>query len=112
MEVKNVFYNKDIGIEDLGKGVSRKILAYDKNLMTVEVFFEEGAVGEMHSHPHEQITYVLEGKFEFTIGGEKYLVEAGDTLYKQSNIEHGAICLEKGRLLDIFTPAREDFLKK
>lgn len=70
---KECFYNKDIGIEDLGKGVSRKILAYDKNLMTVEVFFEEGAVGEMHSHPHEQITYVLEGKFEFTIGGENIL---------------------------------------
>lgn len=112
MDIKNVFLYEDIEREDLGDGVSRKILAYSQNLMTVEVNFEEGAIGAMHSHPHEQITYVLEGEFEFDIGGEKTIVKAGDTLYKQSNIEHGAVCLKKGKLLDIFTPHRADFIKK
>lgn len=111
MDIKNIFLYKDIEGEDLGKGISRKILAYNQNLMTVEVSFEEGAIGEMHSHPHEQITYVLEGEFEFDIDGKKSTVKAGDTLYKQSNIEHGAVCLKKGRLLDIFTPHRADFVK-
>lgn len=111
MEVRNVFLNKELETEDLGNGVKRKILAYHDNLMTVEVSFEEGAIGAMHSHPHEQITYIIEGEFEFNIGGKKTILKAGDTAYKQPNIEHGAVCLKKGKLLDIFTPCRKDFLK-
>ena len=78
--------------------------------MAVEVNFTEGAVGPMHSHPHEQLTYVLSGRFSFTIDGVTKEVSAGDTLYKKPNVEHGCACLEAGTLLDTFTPQREDFL--
>lgn len=64
-------FNQDIPMEDLGEGISRKVLAHSDNMMSVEVHFEEGAIGAMHSHPHEQLTYVLSGEFEFTIGDEK-----------------------------------------
>lgn len=97
--------------EDQGGGVKRKILAYGDALMQVEVHFEKGSVGAMHSHPHSQLTYVLEGEFEFTIGSEKKIVRKGDTLYKIPDIPHGCVCLEKGILLDTFNPYREDFLK-
>lgn len=50
-------YNQEVALEDLGSGVSRKILAYSENIMSVEVHFEKGAVGPMHNHPHEQLTY-------------------------------------------------------
>ncbi len=103
-------FNKEVPLEDLGDGVSRKILAYSDNIMTVEVHFEKGSIGAMHSHPHEQITYVLSGKFEFTIGDETHVVSAGDTLYKQPDIVHGCVCLEAGTLLDNFTPMRKDFV--
>lgn len=105
-------FNSDCKLEDLGGGVSRKILAHNGSLMQVQVFFEQGAIGAMHSHPHEQLTYVLEGEFEFTIGGETRIVKAGDTLYKQPNIMHGCVCKKKGALLDTFTPQRQDFLFK
>ena len=65
----------------------------------------------MHSHPHEQLTYVLSGEFEFTIGEEKHIVRAGDTLYKAPHVMHGCVCLQPGTLLDTFTPVREDFLQ-
>ncbi len=104
-------FDKDCTLEDLGNGVSRKILAHSGGLMQVKVFFEKGAVGPMHSHPHEQLTYVLEGEFEFTIGDETLIVKAGDTLYKQPDVMHGCVCREKGVLLDTFTPQRQDFLK-
>ncbi|WP_428243438.1 cupin domain-containing protein [Gynuella sp.] len=104
-------YNKDVQLEDLGDGVSRKIMAYSDNIMTVEVHFEKGAIGPLHSHPHEQLTYVLSGEFEFTIGDETKVVKTGDTLYKEPNIMHGCRCLEAGVLLDNFTPVRKDFLK-
>ncbi|HCG8850324.1 TPA: cupin domain-containing protein, partial [Vibrio parahaemolyticus] len=71
---------------------------------------EEGAIGAMHSHPHEQLTYVLSGEFEFTIGDEKKIVKTGDTMYKEPNIEHGCVCLKAGVLIDTFTPMRKDFV--
>lgn len=109
-EVKNFFMYEDCKLEDLGEGVSRRILSYLDNLMVVEVSFEKGAIGQVHTHPHEQCTYVLEGAFEFNVDGNKQVIKAGDTTYKQPDIPHGAVCLEKGKLLDIFTPVRADFL--
>ncbi|MGR5177139.1 cupin domain-containing protein [Vibrio parahaemolyticus] len=103
-------FNKDIQLEDLGEGISRKVLAHNDNMMSVEVHFETGAVGTMHSHPHEQLTYVLSGAFEFTIGDETRIVKAGDTMYKEPNIEHGCVCVEAGILIDTFTPMRKDFV--
>lgn len=97
--------------DELGGGVKRKILAYGDDLMQVEVHFEKGAIGAMHSHPHTQLTYVLSGVFEFTIDGEKKVVRSGDTLFKLPGIPHGCVCLEAGVLLDTFTPHRADFLK-
>lgn len=91
-------------------GVRRAVLAHGKELMVCRLWFEKGAVGNLHRHPHVQATYILSGVFEFRIGGEKKIVRAGDTLYDESNILHGAVCLEAGELLDIFTPEREDFL--
>lgn len=103
-------YNKDIETEPCGEGVERKILAYCNELMTVENHFQKGGIGKLHHHPHTQITYVVSGKFEFTIGDEKRIVSAGDTLLKQNGVEHGCVCLEAGILLDIFTPMRDDFV--
>lgn len=94
-----------------GEGVVRRILAYNGELMTVENTFEKGAVGKAHYHPHTQITYIISGKFEFTIDGETRIVTAGDTLLKEDGVVHGCVCLEAGKLLDIFNPMREDFLK-
>jgi quercetin dioxygenase-like cupin family protein len=105
-------YAKDRPGEDLGGGVTRKILAHDGGLMQVEVAFQEGAVGALHSHPHEQLTYVLSGEFEFTIGDETRVVRAGDTLYKRSGVLHGCRCIKSGVLLDTFTPQRIDYLQK
>lgn len=110
METKNVFKSEEGKMIDCGGGLSRKVTAYNDNLMCVEVHFEEGTVAGVHSHPHEQITYVISGEFEFEIGGKKTILKAGDSAYKQANLPHGAICIKKGMLIDIFTPHREDFL--
>lgn len=100
----------DINFKDLGGGVSRKVLAYNSDLMSVELKFEKGAIGTMHTHPHTQISYVLEGRFEANIGGEIRIIKKGDTYIAEPDVQHGVVCLEAGALLDIFTPAREDFI--
>ena len=80
-------FHKETTLEDLGNGVTRRILAHDGKMMAVEVNFEQGAIGPMHNHPHEQLTYVLSGEFEFTIGEEKHVVDVmqGGCLYCYKN---------------------------
>lgn len=95
-----------------GEGVTRRVLAYCDEMMCVENTFAEGAVGALHSHPHTQITYVVSGTFSFTIDGQTKIVSKGDTLLKQNGVVHGCTCLKAGVLLDIFTPMREDFVKR
>ncbi len=108
--IKNYFFNSEIEAVEVAQGVKRKILAYSDKLMVCELEFEKGAVGALHEHFHDQCSYVISGKFEFDIGGDKMVVSAGDSTYKQPHIIHGAVCLEKGKLIDIFTPQRDDFL--
>ena len=102
--------NNDVALTELPGGISRKVLAYDESLMSVEVRFEKGAVGAMHTHPHTQISYVLEGKFEATINGVTTVISKGDTYITEPDAPHGVVCLEAGALLDIFTPMRKDFV--
>ena len=106
----NIVYHSDAGLTDLGGGVARRVLAHTEQLMVVEVHFEAGSTGSVHTHPHCQNTYVLSGRFRFSVDGEPVEVGPGDTLAFPSNVPHGTLCLEKGVLLDMFTPMREDFL--
>lgn len=97
--------------EDMGEGIKRTIMGYEPSLMLVNVEFEEGSVGYVHEHEHVQLAYVKSGAFDFTIGEETRRLSAGDCAYIPSGVSHGAVCIEKGVLLDIFSPAREDFLE-
>ena len=106
----NFIFAKDIEWTDLGGGVSRKFLGWDNQAMMVKVRFEKGAVGSPHHHFHTQTTYCAKGKFEFTIGDEKQVITYGDGVYVPPNAVHGAVCLEDGVLIDVFSPVREDFL--
>jgi quercetin dioxygenase-like cupin family protein len=96
--------------EDLGSGLRRQILGHGSDLMMVSVEFDEGAIGAMHRHPHRQVTYVIRGRFEVAVDGERRVLEAGDSFYVAANIEHGVKALTAGALLDVFTPTRQDFL--
>ena len=97
-------------IEQADVGITRQILGYGPDLMAVKVWFEEGAEGYQHDHPHTQVSYVESGEFEATIDGETKILRAGDSFYVAPNKSHGAVCKKAGVLIDIFTPVREDFL--
>jgi quercetin dioxygenase-like cupin family protein len=62
-----------------------------------------------HSHPHEQISQVMEGKFELTIDGESMTMIPGNTAVIPSNAIHSGIALTDCKVMDIFTPPREDY---
>ncbi|MFR5601126.1 MAG: cupin domain-containing protein [Lachnospiraceae bacterium] len=104
--------HKNVPLQDLGGGVERKILAYSENVMSVELHFEKGAVGAKHSHPHEQIGYIISGSLIYQEEGqEDKLLTAGDTYYVAPDVVHGIIAQEETMLLDIFTPMRKDFVE-
>ena len=98
--------------EPAGKGVTRQVIGYDGQVMMVKVKFEKGATGTLHTHYHTQTTYVASGKFEFTVGSETKIVEAGDGIYMEPDIPHSCTCLEAGMLIDCFSPMRADYLTK
>lgn len=100
----------EASIEQVDGGVTRQVLGHDNALMMVRVTFRKGAVGPMHAHPHRQVTYVERGRFETTINGKTAVVGAGDCFFVAPDEPHGATALEDGTLIDVFTPARMDFL--
>lgn len=107
---KAPFFNGNSDWEDVGNGVSRQFVGYNAQIMMVIVKFEKAGTGALHQHFHSQITYVASGKFEVTVNGETSILHEGDGFFPQPNIFHGVKCLEEGKLIDSFSPFREDFL--
>lgn len=94
-----------------GENVTRQVLADHPDLMVVAFTFgAEGAEGALHHHGHVQSTYVESGRFRFSVDGRQMDVGPGDSFVVPSNAVHGCVCLQPGRLVDCFTPRRDDFL--
>jgi quercetin dioxygenase-like cupin family protein len=91
-------------------GSSRRVILDLPELMLVEFTFVEGGVGALHSHPHLQTSYVAEGVFEVTIDGVTETIGAGGAYIVPSGLVHGVRALTAGKLVDSFTPRRNDFL--
>ncbi|HEX8010422.1 MAG TPA: cupin domain-containing protein [Casimicrobiaceae bacterium] len=103
----------EIGVwEDAEPGVRRRILQAQGRLMLMEVQFAAAAAGYEHSHLHEQISYCLAGRFEYSLNGRTHLLAAGESIYVPSNARHGAKAVDAGTLIDVFTPVREDLLAR
>lgn len=91
---------------------SRKMLGNGGGLMMVEVSFKKGGIGTPHSHTdHEQVSYIVSGSFEITYGDKKVILKAGDSFYAGKNVIHGVVALEDSKILDVFTPQRQDFIE-
>ncbi|SFA95841.1 Cupin domain-containing protein [Poseidonocella pacifica] len=101
----------DFPVVETGENVTRQVLADHPDLMVVAFRFDaEGAEGALHDHPHVQSTFVESGRFRFFLGEEVREVGPGDSFVIPSGLRHGCLCLEPGKLVDCFTPRRDDFL--
>ena len=70
---------------------------------------EEGATVPEHSHMHEQIMQVLEGTFEFTVGGITKIYKPDDIVIIPPHTKHSGKAITACRLLDVFSPVREEY---
>ena len=90
-------------------GLERRVLASNDKLMLVEHHMEKGWVGAQHSHPHEQIVYVVYGRLRVSAAGRDFEIGKGDSFVVRGGVEHQASALEDSQVLDVFTPRREDY---
>jgi len=91
-------------------GLTRLVGAYNEKLFLAEHRMEKGWVGAAHSHPHEQIVYVISGHLRISCAGQTFDVRSGDSFVVRGGVEHQASALEASHVIDVFTPCRNDYL--
>ena len=109
-ELRHVGWSS-VEVETLNPLLGRQLVVGEK-IMLARVLLKKGCVVPEHSHPNEQVTFILEGALKFAIGGKEIVVHAGEVLCIPSNMPHEAWALEDTLDLDVFTPPREDWLNK
>ena len=110
-----VFKFKDLAVAKPAPDVLRREVHTDHVMVTVVDFGTREATIPLHQHPHEQISYVVEGKISFILGeGQERTVDtlkAGDMVVVPPDTPHTVEVLsESARVLDCFYPIRDDFL--
>jgi len=107
-----VFYKKkeNIPYRQPLEGVRFKSLAHGEKTHLTEFRLDKGSIIPVHSHPHEQTGYLISGKMKFTIADEVFMAEAGDGWNIPGDVEHGVEVLEGALVIEVFSPAREDYL--
>ncbi|TEU22651.1 MAG: cupin domain-containing protein [Anaerolineales bacterium] len=90
-------------------GIWRRTLSCGQRLMVVQTTLEEGAAVPVHSHPHEQITCIIEGRLSMEVEGQTHVLGPGDSLLLPGDVEHGATAIERTLVIDTFSPPREDY---
>ena len=91
-------------------GLARRVLAYNANLMLIEHTMEAGSEFPRHSHPHDQLAYLISGHIRVSAGAQVFEARAGDSFVLRGGVEHQVWALENSVALDVFTPIREDYL--
>lgn len=93
-------------------GLRRQVMSYSPSMMLVRHRMRKGWVGARHSHPHEQMVYIVSGHIVFEHPGGRFDAKTGDSFLVAGGVEHQASALEDSEVLDIFTPYREDYAPK
>jgi quercetin dioxygenase-like cupin family protein len=100
-----------IAVEELNPLLGRQFVV-GRNVMVARVLLKKGCLVPEHSHPNEQVSYILGGALKFGIDGKELVVRAGEVLTIPPNMAHWAEALEDTVDLDIFDPPRLDWIEK
>ena len=103
----------DMPKEKVNDLLDRRLITGDR-MMLAHVYLKKGCLVPMHHHENEQLTYVLEGRLDFTIGADRsqqVSVGPGEVLFLPSNVPHEALAVEDTLDVDVFSPPRQDWLQ-
>jgi quercetin dioxygenase-like cupin family protein len=101
---------KENAVKRQFKGVDFDALAIGQKSMVTKMNFKAGDNVSFHSHPNEQSGYVISGKYLLKLKESNHTLTSGDTYSIPENTEHSLEVIEKGNIIDFFTPPREDYL--
>src|SRR5437868_14399100 len=104
-----VIPSKSEGMSTPEPGLRRQVMSYSPSMMLIRHTMEKGWVGTRHSHPHEQMVYIIRGGIRFEYPGGVFEARSGDSFLVPGGVEHQASAFEDSEVLDIFTPMREDY---
>jgi len=91
-------------------GLTRLVGSHNDKLFLAEHRMEKGWVGVRHSHPHDQLVYVVAGHLKVICGDQTFEMRGGDSFVVRRGIEHQASAIEPSHVIDVFTPCRQDYL--
>ena len=110
--MKNIMLHNEPEAVQVDAGAVRRIMGSLDQLMVCELELTKGGPVNRHSHPHDQITYVVSGAIDFSVGNERGIVHAGDAIRIPGGTPHGPIeILEDSVIIDTFSPKRKEFEK-
>jgi quercetin dioxygenase-like cupin family protein len=99
---------KDLPVKQLTSGIAGHYLHGSLSTLGL-IEIKKGSDLPAHQHPHEQITYIIEGQLNMTIGGVQYNLSAGMGRVIPPNTPHSAIAVTDCLVIDAFSPVREDY---
>lgn len=110
MSVRTIDWNA-IPWTPVREGVERKSFGGDGATVALHRLMP-GHEPRPHSHPNEQIAYILAGTIRFHVGDEVHLVGPGGLLVIPPDVLHwGEVVGDEPVLnLDVFTPSRPEYL--
>jgi unsaturated pyranuronate lyase len=91
-------------------GITRRTVAHGEMMYQMMATLVTGSKMPAHSHPQEQIVHILEGRMRLIVEGVPHELSTGDSFYLASNVSHGVETLSPTRVLDTFSPPRNDYL--
>ena len=98
----------EITAKEIRPGFFGKLIHGEQSTLAIWEI-KKGSKLEEHQHIHEQITYILEGDMQMTIGGETFLFQKGSVYAIPTMVPHSAIALTDCQVIDSFAPARDDY---
>jgi quercetin dioxygenase-like cupin family protein len=109
MSAIEVIASQDESMSHPEPGLQRQVMSWSPDMMLVRHRMKKGWVGARHSHPHEQMVYIISGHLTFEHPGGVLEVKAGNSFLVPGDVVHQASAQEDSEVLDIFTPYREDY---
>ncbi len=86
------------------------VLSHGQKSMVTKMLYKSEDYVPYHKHTHEQSGYVLSGKYRLRFGEYDQDIGPGDSYTIPGDVEHCIKVIESGKVLDFFTPPREDYL--
>lgn len=100
-----------IEVEKLSNTITRQMLN-GQHTTVARIWLAKGAIVPRHHHQSEQFSLILSGALKFFFDDGERIVRAGEMLFIPSNVPHAAEALEDTVDMDIFSPRREDWIRK